>query len=170
MPAQRRLERVLAPAYLSDLAALDVAALHAKKAECVELETEYSFVRRLAQGRIDIIEAEQRRRSTGGSMDDFIANLSKVLADDGPRPNQSHGRLAQQLTPSPDIRWTRGMEHLVGDATLARLPDLSDEELDEALSQLKELETEVSATRRQLHDVLRVLEHELAERIQAAHP
>lgn len=168
MPEQRRLDRVLDPSYIADLDALDVDALHAKKEESVELETEYSFVRRLAQGRIDIIEAEERRRATGGSMDEFIANLAAVLADDGPRPSPSAGRLAQQLTPSPDIQWTRGLEHLVGDATLARLPDLSDEELADALRQLKELETEVSRTRRKLHDVLRVLELELAARIQAA--
>jgi hypothetical protein len=168
MPEQRRADRVLDPAYLSNLAAFDVDGLHQKKDECVELETEYSFVRRLAQGRIDIIEAEQRRRETGGGLDELLAMLPKILADQGPRPSPSQARLAQQLAPSPDIAFSRGLEHLVGDATLARLPDLSDEEIAEALTQLKQLEREVSAVRRSLHEVLHVLETDLAQRLQEA--
>src|SRR5207244_11375124 len=56
------------------------------KAECTELETEVSFVRRLAQGRIDILDAERDRRASGGSLEDLIGSLSKILADEGPRP------------------------------------------------------------------------------------
>ena len=74
------------------------------------------------------------------------------------------------MAPSPDIEWTRGLEPLVGDSTLVRLPDLSDAELADAREQLAALERDVSATRRALHDVLHVLEMELAERIQAARP
>lgn len=167
---QRRLDRVLEPAYLDGLAERDTTELHEMKTECVELETEASFVRRLAQGRIDILEAEAQRRESGGSLEDLIGNLAQILADDGPRPSPAHAHLPQLLAPSPDIRWTRGLETLVGDATLARLPDLSDDELAEVRGQLAELESEVSAVRRSLHQVMHELEMELAQRIQAAHP
>jgi hypothetical protein len=72
------------------------------------------------------------------------------------------------MAPSPDIEWTRGMEPLVGDSTLVRLPDLTDAELADAREQLSALESEVSGKRRALHEVLHTLEMELAERIQAA--
>ena len=55
MPEQRRLDRVLEPGYLDGLADRPVEEVSALKAECTELETEVSFVRRLAQGRIDIL-------------------------------------------------------------------------------------------------------------------
>jgi hypothetical protein len=168
MPEQRRLDRVLDPAYLEGLGELPLDEVKAKKAECVELETEVSFVRRLAQGRIDILDAERERRASGGSMEDLIARLSQILADDGPRPTPSQGHLPQAFAPSPTIEWSRGLESLVGDSTLLRLPDLSDEELEDIRSQLADLEREVSVARRSLHDILHVVERELVERIQAA--
>ncbi|MGH9000568.1 MAG: aerial mycelium formation protein [Acidimicrobiia bacterium] len=167
---QRRLDRVLAPAYVEGLAERPTDEVAAMKAECTELETEISFVRRLAQGRIDILEAERHRRETGGSLDDLVGNLAKILADDGPRPAPAQAHLPQLLTPSPDITWSRGLEPLIGDASLVRLPDLSDTEVADVRRQLGELETEVSGVRRRLHAVLRALEVELAGRIQAARP
>jgi hypothetical protein len=170
MSEQRRLDRVLEPGYLDGLADRPIDEVSDLKAECTELETEVSFVRRLAQGRIDILDAERDRRANGGSLEDLIAGLSKILADDGPRPTPSQAHLPQRMSPSPDIEWTRGMEPLVGDSTLVRLPDLSDAELADAREQLSALEREVSGKRRALHEVLRTLEMELAERIQAARP
>lgn len=167
MPEQRRLDRVLDPGYLTDLSSRSLDDLEVMKKECVELETEASFVRRLAQARIDILEAERDRRASGGSLDELIAGLSRILADDGPRPGPSQAHLPQRMAPSPDIEWVRGLEPLVADSTLARLPDLSDEELGDVHDHLVRLEREVSAVRHSLHDVLRAVELELAQRIQA---
>ncbi|HEY3241673.1 MAG TPA: hypothetical protein VGL92_19080 [Acidimicrobiia bacterium] len=166
-PAQRRLDRVLDPVYLEGMSERPVDEVESMKAECVELETEASFVRRLAQARIDILEAERRRREDGGSLDDLIAGLAGILADVGPRPSPAQAHLPQVLHPSPEIEWTRGLERLVGDATLVRLPDLSEEELAQTERQLRELENEVSTVRHRLHEVLHTLEMELAARIQA---
>jgi hypothetical protein len=166
-PAQRRLDRVLDPAYLVGLSDRPVDEVESMKTECVELETEASFVRRLAQARIDILGAERRRREDGGSLDELIAGLAGILADDGPRPSPAQAHLPQVLQPSPEIEWTRGLEPLVGDATLVRLPDLSEDELAETEARLRELETEVSAVRHRLHEVLHSLEMELTARIQA---
>jgi hypothetical protein len=171
MPEQRRLDRVLDPAYLSDLGGRSVEEVSAMKSECVDLETEFSFVRRLAQARMAILDAEAERRASGGSLEDLIASLSRILADDeGPRPSPAQAHLPQRMAPSAEIEWVRGLEPLVGDSTLLRLPDLPDEELAEIRRQLGELEREVSTARRSLHEVLHQLERELAERIQAARP
>lgn len=167
-PAQRRLDRALSPAYLEGLGQRSVTELEAMQTECVELETEASYVRRLAQARIDILEAERRRRESGGSFDELIAGLATILADPGPRPAPAQAHLPQVLHPAPAIEWSRGLEPLVGDATLVRLPDLSEEELNEAERRLRELESDVSAMRHRLHEVLRTLERELAARIQAS--
>ena len=50
------------------------------KAECTDLETEISFIRRLAQGRIDILDAERDRRANGGSLEDLIGTLPGVIS------------------------------------------------------------------------------------------
>jgi hypothetical protein len=84
MPEQRRLDRVLDPSYLDGLADRPVDEVSAMKTECTELETEVSFIRRLAQGRIDILDAERDRRASGGSLEDLIASLSKILAPPDP--------------------------------------------------------------------------------------
>jgi hypothetical protein len=166
-PDQRRLDRVLDPVYLEGLSDRPVDEVESMKDECVDLETEASFVRRLAQARIDILVAERRRRADGGSLDELIAGLAGILADDGPRPSPAQAHLPQVLHPSPEIEWTRGLERLVGDDTLVRLPDLSDDELGETETRLRELETEVSTVRHRLHEVLHALEMELAARTQA---
>ena len=130
----------------------------------MELETEVSYVRRLAQARIEILIAEQERRVTGGSVADLIAALPRILADPGPRPDPAASRASRAIAPAPAIQWTRGREPLIVDDTLANLPTLSDESLEGTLGELRELEREVSERRRALHGVIDGLEAELARR------
>jgi hypothetical protein len=162
--ARRRIDIVLAPEYVDGLADLPDDDLQAMHEECMELETEVSYVRRLAQARIEILIAEQERRATGGSVADLIAALPKILADPGPRPDPAASRLSRHLAPAPAIQWTRGREPLIVDDTLANLPTLSDESLEGTLGELRELEREVSERRRALHGVIDGLESELARR------
>jgi len=162
--ARRRIDIVLAPEYVDGLADLSDDDLRAMHEECMELETEVSYVRRLAQARIEILIAEQERRATGGSVADLIAALPRILADPGPRPDPAASRLSRHLAPAPAIQWTRGREPLIVDDTLANLPTLSDESLEGTLGELRELEREVSERRRALHGVIDGLESELARR------
>jgi hypothetical protein len=162
--ARRRIDIVLAPEYVDGLANLSDDDLQAMHEECMELETEVSYVRRLAQARIEILIAEQERRITGGSVADLIAALPTILADPGPRPDPAASRLSRHLAPAPAIQWTRGREPLIVDDTLANLPTLSDESLEGTLGELRELEREVSERRRALHGVIDGLEAELARR------
>ena len=80
-----RTARVLDPSYLVDLDTRAVDDLRLMHAECLELETEVSYVRRLTQARIDILEAEIGRRERGETMEDLIRALPTILADAGPR-------------------------------------------------------------------------------------
>jgi hypothetical protein len=168
---RRRLDRVLADAYATDLASRSEEDLRSMKAECAEVETEVSFVRRLAQGRIDIIEAERQRRAEGGSTSDLVQRLPQILADEiVVRPDAAHSRLSDLLAPSPDIEWTRGLEQLIADSTLVRLFDLSDDELAQAMNQLRALENEMSTVRRKLHEVIDGVDRQLADRAVAQEP
>jgi len=167
---KRRIDRVLDPAYVDGIGARSVEELRAMSAECGELETELSYVRRLAQGRIDILAAEAERRAAGGSLtgaasdEELVRALSEILAD-GPRSDPTDSRITANLAPSMAIEWRRGLERLVADSTLVDLANLDDRELAEVRSQLAQLEVEVSGTRHALHQVVDVVERELAQRL-----
>jgi hypothetical protein len=135
----------------------------------LEVETELSYVRRMAQARIDIITAELDRRRSGRSVKDLVDMLPEILADTGPRTDPAHSRLPRHLAPSPAIEWRRGLEHLITDSTLANLPTLSDDELRENRQQLRILEREMGDRRHALHQVIDHIEIELAARHRVGH-
>lgn len=160
---RRRIDRILSPEYVEDLDRRNLDDLRERRRECTDLETEISYLRRLAQGRIDILSAELERRAAGGSLGDLIAALPQILADDQrPAPAASH--LPTQLAPRGDIEFNRGLERLVTDATLANLPSIPDDELRHTLEMLREFEGEVSSARRSLHTVLDSIDREVATR------
>lgn len=161
---ERRLDRVLESDYLARVEQRDLEELRQMRSECVEVETEVSYVRRLAQARIEILDAELERRASGGSVEDLIAALPRILADEGPRSGPSQARLPQPLAPNMSIRWNRGLENLVSDATLANLPTLPEDDLRSTLADLRGFESEISDTRAKLHEVIDTLELELAAR------
>ena len=163
----RRIDRVLSDSFLAGIDDQSVDELHAMERESLEIETEISYVRRLAQGRIDILEAERDRRAAGGSLGDLIAALPKILADEGGHSDQANTRAQPMLAPSGSIEWNRGLERLVSDATLVNLPNLSDAELQATLGQLRELEKDLSTRRRALHAVIDSITHAVAERLAA---
>jgi hypothetical protein len=161
--AHDRSARVLDPAYLEQLAGNDVEELRGKHAECVELETEVSYVRRLTQARIDILDAEVARRASGGSFEDLISRLPQILADPGPRGNPASSRLPLQLAPEQDSEWAPELERF--DGVLANLPTLTDAELEEAIVGLRSLERAVSDQRRELFAVIDRIDVSLAEQL-----
>lgn len=158
-----RSARVLDPAFVSDLEGNSVEELRAKHAECVELETEVSYVRRLTQARIDILGAEVQRRTSGGSLEDLISRLPEILSDPGPRGNPASSRLPLQMAPEQDSEWAPALARF--DGVLANLPTLDDAELEEAIAGLRALEREVSDQRRQLFDVIDRIDVSLAEQL-----
>ena len=160
---------MLEEGYLDGLEAKSLDEVRTMHEECLEVETEVSYVRRLAQARIDIVRAELDRRSAGGSVGDLVAMLPKILADESPRTDPAHSRLPRHLAPSPAITWRRGLERLITDATLVNLPSLTEDELNETVVQLRTLEGEMSERRRALHGVIDGIESDLAARHKVDH-
>jgi hypothetical protein len=163
-PRRRRVDVILDPAYLERLADRPLDEVHTMHEECLEVETEFSYVRRLAQARIAIVTAELDRRAAGGSGGGLLDALPKILADEPPRPPPGQSRLPRHLAPAPNIDFKRGLEYLIADATLINLPTLTDDDLHGTLGKLGELERETSARRRALHGVIDAIEADLAAR------
>jgi hypothetical protein len=160
-----RSRRVLDPAYVDALESRTVDELRAMHAECLELETEASYVRRLTQARIDILEAEIGRRERGDSLEDLINDLPRILADPGPRGDPVTSRLPMQMAPNQDSEWDPRLAEFEG--TLANLPGLTADELTGAIDGLRALEREVSDQRRALFGVIDRIDLLLAERLKA---
>ena len=154
---------VLDPAYLAGLDTRPVDELRTMHAECLELETEVSYVRRLIQARIDILGAELSRRASGGTLEDLIKALPQILADPGPRADPASSRIPLKMAPDQESEWAGDLEE--SDSLLANLPALGDDELRTAMDRLRTLERDVSDERRALFGVIDRIDHDLAGRL-----
>lgn len=162
MTMDQDLERLLDPRYLSDLAARDPDDLRAMRAEAQHVEAKLSYLRRLVQGRLDIVSAELERRAGGaapGDLSDLVDRLPQILADRGRAPGP--GRLPTNLVPPDDDDLTEELDRI---GNMASLPDLSVEELEAVSERLKTLERTVSTRRRAMFGVIDSLQAELASR------
>jgi hypothetical protein len=160
-PEHERTARVLDPDYVSALETRSLEELRAMRDECVELETEVSYVRRVTQARIDIMRAEVERRERGESIEDLIRALPQILADPGPRAAPASSHLPLKLAPAEDSEWNAELAEF--DTVLAELPTLSDDALAESIERLRIVERDVSSERRALHAVLDRIDVRLGE-------
>jgi hypothetical protein len=159
-------DRLLVEETDDELAARPLDELRAARAECVEVETGLSYLRRLVQGPLDIASGEKARRGAGGGGGDvssLVHDLPTILAD-GPARGDG-GRLPHGLVPSavdPDLE--AELSAILGDAGLADLPALDDGDLDALIAALGGFEAKVSARRRALFARIDALQAELARR------
>jgi hypothetical protein len=158
--------RILDPAYLADLDTRPIEDIRAMRAECHEVETGLSFLRRVVQGHLDIVAAEVARRRDGGDPDDVTAlvdRLPQILADHLRAPG--NGRLPTTLGPGrPDSELEDRLTTLVASSGIDVLETVGDDELAQACDDLSELEQEASARRRALFDRIDALQAELTRR------
>ncbi|MBW3576852.1 MAG: aerial mycelium formation protein [Actinobacteria bacterium] len=165
--ARRRIDRILGPAYLDDLAGRSTDELRRMRDECEEEESGVSFARRMLQGRIDIIRAEALRRQHADGDDDaprsILDALPSILADDV-AATPLRPRVSRFLVPPAAQYHRRDVERLVSERSLAGLEERSPDELAELAQTLGEKESELSKLRRQLLDRLDALQEELARR------
>jgi hypothetical protein len=134
---QRRIDRVLDPGFTEGVDRLGLPELRARREEAEAEETDVSYLRRLLQGRLDILRAELVRRSAGADQD--VAGLPAILSDDAPGTFS-----AVPPVPSRAGEHRRRVERLVSDETIARLPELDVEELTRAVEVLARKEEKVS--------------------------
>jgi hypothetical protein len=168
---RRPIDRVLAPGFADDVSSLDLAELRARRQLAEQEEVDLSYARRLLQGRLDLIRAEQAQRATardgvdaGARTDDeIVRDLAAVLSDDGPRADHGLGR---HLTTDPSRvgEHRRAAEQAVDDVAASDPSSLDAEGLAAAAAHLSELEHAVSENRHRVQAVMDVLTAEVARR------
>jgi hypothetical protein len=159
-----RIQQLLEPKYVSQLDTRGLDDLRAMKTQCADVENTLSYLRRLAQGRIEILGAERDRRASGGSVGDLVKDLPRILSGESARPSIADTRVPPPDAPATELHWPDQREELVADTTLANLPLIPDDELAGTLERLHAFENELSTLRRDLHRVIDTLEREIAAR------
>ena len=160
------LERILAPEYLQDLQSKPLEQVRAMRTECQEVEVGLSYLRRLAQARLDIIGSELARRTGGGDphdLSELIERLPQILSDRVRSPGV--GRLPQQMAPGvSEANLSAQVDAIVDVDRLSALPDLDDDEVHGLRDELDRFEQEVSRRRRDLHQRIDALQAEITRR------
>jgi hypothetical protein len=159
---RRRIDRVLAADYVLRLGDLALGELRERRNDAAQEETDLSYLRRLLHARIDIVRAEQLRRSHGGESR-IVDQLASILAGNAIGPAMGSGR-HQQLEPSRADEHRRQAEALVSDSDLSDVSVLSDEKLADTLRVYTEEEASVSAHRREVQIVMDTINAEIAGR------
>ncbi|GFH36711.1 RsiG family protein [Streptomyces pacificus] len=176
-PAQRTGESRPDSAGAPDLAALRLPELRALRKESQRDEADLSYVRRLLQGRIDILRAELSRRAAPpspllpgaasgperlGPDADVVDRLSRILAD----PPSRRGSSARHVTLSEP----HGEEYrllaaeMLSEVELSDLDARTDDELRAAMGRLAGYEQEVSGQRQRLQRTADDCSAEIARR------
>jgi predicted nucleic acid-binding Zn-ribbon protein len=153
------LDKVAVPAVM-ELTGLSLTELRELRRRAQQEEADLSYLRRLLQGRVDILRAELARRV--GPRANLLDQLPEILADVPSRVRSS----ARHVT----LRTPRGEEHrrladeILGEVGLSDLGARTDEELNQAMGRLTGHEQQISGRRQRLQRTTDDCSAEIARR------
>ncbi|WP_133911909.1 RsiG family protein [Streptomyces sp. NBC_00582] len=130
-----------------DLARLSLPELRTVRQGAQRDEADLSYVRRLLQGRIDILRAELARRSPSGAAS-VVERLPEILTD-APARQRSSARHVTLGTPHSE-EYGRLAADMLADVELSDLDARTDPELHAAMARLVAYEQQVSRRRQHL--------------------
>ncbi|HZU79591.1 MAG TPA: hypothetical protein VE991_06715 [Acidimicrobiales bacterium] len=159
------LERLFAPDYLQNLHERSLDDLRVMRAECNKAETAVSYLRRVAQGRLDIVHTVLERSNTGSAeLADLVEELPAIIGGGPPRP-AGYGRLPAQMSPDVEVAdLTSEIDDVLDVSLIAELPDMDEGRLRAIAEQLIEIEGRISQQRRSLHERIDAVQAEIVSR------
>ncbi|MFE9650799.1 aerial mycelium formation protein [Streptomyces sp. NPDC006365] len=173
-------QRTDSPPVERDLSGLGLPELRTMRRGAQRDEADLSYVRRLVQGRIDILGAELGRRaepaparpsaaapvaegeSAGSSISSVVERLSEILTD-APARQRSSARHVTLGTPHSE-EYRRLAADMLAEVELSDLGARTDLELNTAMARLVRYEQQVSRRRRQLQRTADDCSAEIARR------
>ena len=164
-PAQgtRRIDRVLAEDYLTGLHEAPIEDVRTLRDDAEQEEVDLSYIRRLLQGRMDIVRAELNRRNDNSAGGSLVDGLAQTLADEPRAPARGMGRHTV-VEPSRVDSHRRYVEALVADIDLSDTAARTSDQLSSAMRVLGEEEQSLSGKRRQVQSVMDACSAELTRR------
>jgi hypothetical protein len=161
-----QLDEVMARGYLDGLEGWPIERVRARRDDATEVETGLSYLRRIVQGRLDIVLSEQHRRQLGqpaGDLDELVERLPEILGDRVHAPGL--GRLPVLMAPGElDAGFAARLDEVLPSTKLDALQEFDDAGLRSVSQALAELERDVSSQRRSVFDVIDRLQEELVRR------
>jgi hypothetical protein len=146
---------------MSDLSHLDLAGIRVARAALQAQEDAVSFVRRMAQGRLDIARDEQRRRAENLPTSQTATDLAGVFG-------QEHGggsaRPPRETNISTDHPLVIELEQLCDRVGFGSIRTLDETALHAVIDELSAFENARSGERRALFDQIDALTAELVQR------
>lgn len=163
-PANRRIDRIRDAAFIEGLAELSLDDLRARRDECLAEREYVSLLRRLVQGRAEILAAELETRGGHSDRASLIDRLSTILSGEEVH-EASRGEAVRVGVPEDELLLARRrIERLAADAGISDPTALDDERLAAAVDLLTAEEHEVSAARLDVIGVLDTVQDELKRR------
>ncbi|ANJ08225.1 aerial mycelium formation protein [Streptomyces parvulus] len=150
-----------------DLTALSLPELRTLRRDAQREEADLSYVRRLLQGRIDILRAELAGRGpaavvTTAATGSVVERLSEILAD-APARQRSSARHVTLGTPRSEA-CRRLAAEMLGEVELSDLTARTDTELTDGMGRLVRYEQQVSRDRQRLQRTADGCSTEIARR------
>jgi hypothetical protein len=160
----RRIDRIRDGAYVESIEALPLDDLRTRRDECLAEREYLSLLRRLVQGRAEILRAELDARGSGEDKGPLIDRLAQILSGDE-RQSPARGEAVKIGLPEEEMLLARRrIERLVSDAGISDPGSLDDASLAGAVELLASEEREVSSARSDVIRVLDTLQDELKRR------
>lgn len=166
----QHLDRLLDPGILSELTTRPIDQLRRIRIECSQVEGDVSLVRRIAQGRLDIVGHENSRRAGGSDAEadlpGLLFDLPEILSDSGSSGGSTPGGRAVIIgDPGPvAAELVERLDAMASPADLAGVENLADGKLVELFETIRSFEVEMSSTRRQLHERIDAIQGEIGRR------
>jgi Mg2+ and Co2+ transporter CorA len=164
---ENELHGLLADDYLDGLTDRSLEEIRSMRAACQQAEAKVSFLRRLAQGRLDIIHAFLDRREDEGDevdLSDLVDDLPAIIAAGPPRPS-GPGRLPSPLDPDMEGGALTGeLDQVIDAEQVGKLGTMTADQLRQVAEQVAAFEARVSHQRRALHERIDRLQREIVER------
>jgi hypothetical protein len=162
-PANRRIDKIRDPSFVDGLSGMSLDDVRARRDDALAEREYLSLLRRLLQGRAEILKAEVDTREHGGGAP-LVDRLVEILSDED-HPVTSRGEVVRVAVPEDEMLLARRrVERLAADSGISDPSALNDEELGAAIDALLAEEERVSEARRAVMDVLDVLQDELKRR------
>ncbi len=158
----RRIDRIRREDFVGGLDGLALEELRARRDECLAEREYLSLLRRLVQGRAEILRAEVERRG-GDDRGPLVDRLAEILSGEAQGP--SRGEAVRVSLPEDEMLLARRrVERLVADTGLSDPGALEDDRLNEAVDVLSREEREVSEARSAVLSALDAVQDELKRR------
>lgn len=157
---------IFPPDFVAGLADLPMGEVRARRDRLAAAEAEVSFVRRLVQGRLDILLAERDRRQKGAPprpLEELVTELPSILAEGGTGSGVGLPVFIDPATAEVD---THDVDAAADASLLSDLPAASDDRLAAAVAALQALERDVSDRRHAIHERLAAVNAEIGRRYQ----